>query len=52
MVGLYAVLMLSSVGGFTVAACGIMNNSNNRYPGPLAVAAAIAFGLAMLIPLP
>lgn len=40
---LYAALNLFAVAGFVVAIGGHLNDSNNRYPLPLLLAAAAAF---------
>lgn len=46
---LYLILIAFAAIGFVVSICGAMNDSNNRYPLPLLIAAAIAGALSQLL---
>lgn len=46
---LYTILIAFAAIGFVVAICGAMNDSNNRYPGPLLLAAVAAGALSQLL---
>lgn len=46
---LYLILIAFAAIGFVVSICGAMNDSNNRYPLPLLIAAVIAAALSQLL---